>query len=158
MLEEIEDDGLYDAPASEDEARARRRVLAGLLVESGLADKKTAKRWQSAVVSGEWDADACAAEILAAAPVDAFSSPAVLERAGRLERDFLMASYTRGVKGASRRVRAATRSSSAFVLVNIIAFLVYSAVIAALLIVARVGYDWSIDGTIDRITSVIRPG
>lgn len=158
VLEEIDDDPRGDDPRSEDEARARRRLLAGLLVETGLTDKKVAKRWQAAVVAGDWDADACATEVLAAAPLEAYSSPAFLERAARIERDLVMASHTRGMKAAGRRVRAATRNSTAFIVANIVAFLVYSAVAAALLLVARIGYGWSIDGVIDRIAAAVRPG
>ena len=81
-----------------------KRVAAGLLVETGLADKKTAKRWQSAVLQQSWDADACAEEILSHPGARAaLSDPKLLSRADRLERDFLMASFQRGIRGASRR-------------------------------------------------------
>lgn len=158
MLEEIQDDDTPATAGGADEAKVRRRLLAGLLAETGLADKKVAKRWQSAVIDGGFDADACATEILAATPPGAFAAPKLQERSARLERDLLMASHTRGIKGASRRVRTATRSSTAFIVANIVAILVYSAIVAALLIVARVGYDWSIDGIIDRIADTVRPG
>ena len=135
-----------------------KRVAAGLLVETGLADKKTAKRWQAAVLEQSWDADACAEEILSHPGARAaLSDPQVLKRADRLERDFLMASLQRGIRGASRRVRGAARNTTAFFVANVIAILVYSAIIMALLIVARVGYDWSLDGIIDRMADVL-PG
>ncbi|MEL6714345.1 MAG: hypothetical protein AAFP86_11260, partial [Planctomycetota bacterium] len=124
----------------------------------GLADKKVAKRWQSAVVGGDFDADACAAEVIASTPREAYESPALLERAARIERDLLMASHMRGVRAAGRRVRKATRNTTAFFVANVVAFLVYTAVAAALLLVARIGYGWSVDGVIDRIASVVRPG
>lgn len=135
-----------------------KRVAAGLLVETGLADKKTAKRWQSAVLQQSWDADACAEEILSHPGARAaLSDPKLLSRADRLERDFLMASFQRGIRGASRRVRGAARNTTAFFVANVIAILVYSAIIMALLIVARVGYDWSLDGIVDRMAAVL-PG
>ena len=135
-----------------------KRVAAGLLVETGLADKKTAKRWQTAVLEQRWDADACAEEILSHPGARAaLSDPKMLNRADRLERDFLMASLQRGIRGASRRVRGAARNTTAFFVANVIAILVYSAIIMALLIVARVGYDWSLDGIIDRMAAVL-PG
>lgn len=140
-------------------AEMLRRLSAGLLVETGLADKKTAKRWQSAVLQNQWDPDACAAEVLSSPGAQAaLSDPKVQQRAARLQRDLVMASYQRGMKGASRRVRGAARSTSAFFLANLIAILVYSGIIVALLIVARVGYDWSIDGVIDRIMNAVTPG
>lgn len=140
-------------------AEMLRRLSAGLLVETGLADKKTAKRWQSAVLQNQWDPDACATEILSDPGArDALSDPRVQQRAARLQRDLVMASYQRGMKGASRRVRGAARSTSAFFLANLIAIVVYSGIIVALLIVARVGYDWSIDGVIDRIMDAVTPG
>ncbi|MEO0660788.1 MAG: hypothetical protein AAFZ87_04555, partial [Planctomycetota bacterium] len=106
MLEEIENDGQEGAAWGSADERARQRLLAGLLVETGLADKKVAKRWQSAVVGGDFDADACAAEVIASTPREAYESPALLERAARIERDLLMASHMRGVRAAGRRVLA----------------------------------------------------
>ena len=49
------------------------------------------------------------------------------------------------------------RNTTAFFVANVIAILVYSAIIMALLIVARVGYDWSLDGIVDRMAAVL-PG
>ena len=137
--------------------RAWERVAAGLLVESGLADKKIAKRWQAAVVQHEWDADACAREILAASGGE-LGNPRLLERAGMLERDLVMASFQRGIKGASRRARGAAKNGMAFFVANVVAIGVYSAIILALLILARVNYEWSLDGIIDRMVSAVTPG
>jgi len=157
LLEEIEDDGAGGA-RNPDEEKARRRLLAGLLVETGLADKGATKRWREAVLSGSWDADACAAEVIASTPPSAYSQTKLQERAARIQRDLLMAAHMRGVRGASRRVRGATRSATAFVVANVVAILVYSAVVAALLIIARVSYDWSIDGLIDRLAGIFQGG
>ncbi len=145
---------LSDDPAVQ---RAWERVAAGLLVESGLADKKTAKRWQAAVVQREWDADACAREILGASGAE-LANPKLLERAGMLERDLVMASFQRGIRGASRRARGAAKNGMAFFIANVVAIGVYSAIILALLILARVNYDWSLDGIIDRMVDAVTPG
>jgi hypothetical protein len=167
VLEEIVEEAAPAAPAGaasgtvaglgEEELRAWRRLSAGLLVETGLADKKAAKRWQNAVVNQEWDADAAARDILGASP-GATSDPKFVERAGRIERDLLMASFQRGLKGASRRVRGAARNTTAFFVANVIAIVCYSAIILALLILARVKYDWSLDGIIDRMVDAVTPG
>lgn len=145
---------MSDDPAVQ---QAWERVAAGLLVECGLADKKVAKRWQSAVMQQEWDADACAREILAASGGQ-LAEPRLVERAGRLERDLLMASFQRGVRGASRRARGAARNGAAFFVANVVAISVYSAIILALLILARVNYEWSLDGIIDRMVDAVTPG
>ncbi len=137
--------------------KAWERIAAGLLVESGLADKKVAKRWQAAVVQHEWDADACARDILAVSGHE-LANPRLVERAGRLERDLVMASFQRGLKGASRRARGAARNGMAFFVANVVAIGVYSAIILALLILARVNYEWSLDGIIDRMVNAVTPG
>ena len=41
---------------------------------------------------------------------------------------------------------------------NVIAIVCYSAIILALLILARVKYDWSLDGIIDRMVDAVTPG
>lgn len=148
--------GGYGAAMSTDERRAFERVAAGLLVDAGLADKKVAKRWQAAVVQKQWDADACAREVIASAGPGALGDLGLIERAGRLERDLVMASFQRGIKGAARRARGKARSTTAFFVANLVAILVYSAIILALLIAARVGYDWSLDAIVDRIVGVFR--
>lgn len=136
-----------------------QRIAAGLLVETGLADKATAKRWQAAVVQQGWDPDACATEVLADPRARAaLSDPRLLERAARLERDLVMASFQRGIRGASRRVRGAARNTTAFFVANVVAILVYSAIVLSLLMVARIGYGWSLDGIIDRMKASLFPG
>ncbi len=145
----------------ENELTAWRRVSAGLLVEVGLADKKATKRWQAAVVRQEWDADAAARDILTASQAgnqSGTSDPKFVERAGRLERDLLMSSFQSGVKGASRRARGAARNTTAFLVANLIAIVCYSAIILALAILARVKYEWTLDGIIDRMVEAVTPG
>lgn len=146
------------APTSPEAVRAWQRLSAGLLVEVGLADKAATKRWQAAVVQKEWDADACARDVLGATDPSATSDGRFVERAGRLERDLLMSSFQRGIKGASRRMRGAAKNTTAMIFANLMALGVYSAIILALLILARVKYEWSLDGIIDRMISAVSPG
>ena len=101
------------------ESRVAQRVQAGLLAELGLADKKALSRWQQAVMHQEFDADACARDILAASDVGA-DDPRVLERSGRLTRDLIMAPLQRGVKSAGRRARGAAKSGAAFLMAQAI--------------------------------------
>ncbi|MCP3914183.1 MAG: hypothetical protein GY711_01365 [bacterium] len=136
-------------PVLGDEERAWNRMRAGLLVELGIADKKVARRWQESVLGGEFDADACAREILAKSGVPG-DDPRVLERTGRLERDLLMMPLQRGIKGASRRARGAAKGGAAFLVANLIAILVYTLILVAIAMLMRVNYDFSFDGMIDR--------
>jgi hypothetical protein len=130
--------------------RVHDRLEAGLLVELGLAHKDVTKRWQASVVQGEWDADACAREVLDRREVGP-EDPRLLERAGRLQRDLVMASFQRGLRKASRSVRGAARQGSAIVLANIVAFVCFSLIIAAIAFLLRVRWDVSFDGYIDRV-------
>ncbi len=138
------------------EIQAFERVAAGILVDVGLADKAVAKRWQAAVIAQEWDADAAARAILQASRA-ATSDPKFLARATRLELDLLMASFQRGVKGTSRKVRGAAKNSTAFFVANVVALSVYSAIIFALLIIARVSYEWDLNGIIDGMVDAVTP-
>ncbi len=138
------------------EAQAFERIAAGVLVDVGLADKAVVKRWQAAVLAQEWDADAAARAILASS-AGGMSDPKFLARAARLERDLVMSSYQRGIKGASRRVRGAAKNSTAFFVANVVAISVYSAIILALLILARVSYGWDLNGIIDRMVDAVTP-
>lgn len=96
------------------QARAWRRLLAGLLVEQGVGSKDVAKRWQAMVKSGDFDPDRFAEEQLAASALDDPDLGAkVLTRSTRLERDLLMTPLLKGVSGASRKVRGAARSGAA---------------------------------------------
>jgi hypothetical protein len=132
---------LQDLPAA-------RRILAGIAAEMGSGDRAAIKRWQAAVLRGEWDADACARDVLAGVDLE---SKALCERSGRIQRDLLMASFQRGVRGASRKVRGAARGGSAFLVANLVAVLVYSLLIGTLLVLGRARWQWSLDGTIDDV-------
>lgn len=132
-----------------------RRLHAGILADLGLADKAMTKRWQDAVVRGEWSPEACARDLLGGNAPDA-QDPRLLERASRLQRDLLMMPFQRGVKGASRRARAATRTGTAYLIANVIAISVYSLIVVAIMILARVNYDFSFDKVIDDFLSIFK--
>lgn len=133
--------------------RVLDRLEAGLLVELGLANKDVTKRWQSSVVQGEWDADACAREVLDLREVGP-EDPRLVERAGRLQRDLVMASFQRGLRKAGRSVRGAARHGSAIVLANLIAFVCFSLIVVAVAFLLRVRWDVSFDGAIDRVLAL----
>ncbi len=138
------------------EVQAFERVAAGILVDVGLGEKGTVKRWQAAVIANEWDADAAARAILAGAP-GGTADPKFLERAGRLEKDLLMSSFQRGTKGASRKLRGAARNTTAYLVANLVAIGVYSAIILALLIIARISYEWDLNEIIDSMVEAVSP-
>lgn len=142
---------------SGDAARSWRRLFAGLLVELKLANKAETKRWQASVLRNEFDADACARDLIEKSGVPE-NDPRVLERAGRLERDLLMSSFQQGVRAAGRRARRAAKGGAAFFMVQGIAILVYTLLIVAMLLLARVRYEISLDGIIDSMLEAVTPG
>ena len=125
--------------------KAWRRVQAGIAIDLGLTERQAVGRWQEAVLRQEFDADACAREILGASEKFALDDPRVIERSGRLLRDFLMASLQRGVKGASRKVRAQAVSGSAFLMANAIGILVYTGIVLVVMLLARFKWNPSFD-------------
>ncbi len=130
------------APAGGFDAPTWQRVRAGLLVEMGHADKRAVKRWQQAVVDGNFRVDAAAQELTEGARnVD---DSILRDRAGRLMRDFLMAPLTRGVRGAGRSVRQGAKGFVAMLLSQALALLVYSLIVLLSMLVLRyqgTGYD-----------------
>lgn len=130
---------LQDLPAA-------RRILAGIAAEMGSGDRAAIKRWQAAVLRGEWDADACARDVLEGVDLE---SKALSERSGRIQRDLLMSSFQRGIRGATRKARGAARGGSAFLVANLVAVLVYSLLIGTLLVLGRARWQWSLDGAVD---------
>lgn len=132
------------------EQQAWRRLQAGMLVETGLADKAVARKWQDAVVRGEFDADAATRELLAAGLPPA-THERLLDRSRVLLRDLLMAPTTRGARGAGRKARQAARGGLAFLVSQLVVLGVYSLMVLVALFVLRVRWDWSVDGLIDRI-------
>ncbi len=126
------------------------RVKSGLLADLNLTDKTAVNRWRKAVMTGEFDSDACSRELLAGAS-DGPADVRLLQRATRLQRDLLMSAHTRGIRGAGRRARAAGRSGAAYVVANLIAISIYSFVMFLLMIMVRSQYGTSFDGTLDSI-------
>ena len=107
-------DGNQSGAETEWQARAWRRLMAGMLVEQGLGDKDVSKRWQAMVKSGDFDPDRFAEELLAASNLErADVESKLLTRSTRLERDLLMTPLLRGVSGASRKVRGVLFAFSA---------------------------------------------
>jgi len=134
-------------PPVEPGGRGWNRVRAGMLVDLKLADQKATRRWQEMVISGSFDPDGCAGEILARTPVSP-ADPRVEERAGRLLRDFLMAPYLRGLRGAGRRAREKVRGGCAFVVAQAIIFLIFAVMCLIALLVIRYT-DHSVDDFLD---------
>ena len=133
-------------------SQASQRLLAGLAAECGVGDKAAIKRWQAAVLRGEWDPDTAAREILQGTDP---AAPALLERASRVQRDLLMSAFQRGMRGAARKARGAARGGSAFVVANVVAVSVYSLLVAALAVLLRARYGWSLDGGIDGLLELV---
>lgn len=136
--------------AKGDELRAWRRVLAGLMVEQGIADQAAAKRWQEAVIRGEFKSDAAAEDVIAASSAGA-DHPKVLERAGRLERDLIMMPLQSGARGAGRGARRAVKGGSAFLLANLLALSAYTLIVLASAFLLRAQRGTSFDTIIDEI-------
>lgn len=135
------------------ELAAWRRVQAGLLVELGVADRAGVKRWQDAVKESRFDPDACSREILEDSRFDR-SDVRFPDRCGALLRDFLMTPLMTGSRGAGRRARGAAKNGVAFLIAQLVAILVYSLLVAVVLVLARAKWDVSFDGWIDRLLSL----
>ncbi len=124
------------------------RVRAGLACELGLADAAAMKRWREAVLAGRFEPDACARELLPRT-LGPEAEQRLLERAGSLQRDFLMAALLSGFEGARRKAREKARGLVAFLLTQLLALLVFCLLIAAALLLLR-ARDTSIDAFLDR--------
>ncbi len=129
--------------------QASRRLMAGLCIEQKLPDRKLMKRWQDAVKAGEFDADACADEILENVGDQVNTSSELLARAGGLQRDFLMMSLQTGARGAVRNAKRKGKGFLAYLVANLVAISAYSLILAAMAILLRQKKDWSYDGAID---------
>jgi hypothetical protein len=130
------------------------RVQAGLAIDLDLADRSLVKRWQEAVMQQEFDADACAREVLSSAGKFSLDDPRVIERSGRLLRDFLMSSLQRGVQGANRKIRSSARSGSAYLMANAIGILVYTAIVLVVMLLLRLKWGTSFDAMFDTVLGV----
>ncbi len=132
-------------PAS---SRFAERVRAGLALELGLVDAQAAKRWRENVLAERFDADACARELAPGALAPEVEQR-LLERAGTLLRDFLMAALLGGSAGARRKAREKARGLAAFLIAQGLALLIFTLlVVAALLLVRAKGT--SLDALLDR--------
>lgn len=160
VLQEIEPpsnkvpSGLHSLNANDPTQKAWIRTQAGLAIDLGLVPRKTVSRWQEAVLQQEFDPDTCAQEALAAAEKFTLDDPRVIERSGRLLRDFLMASLQRGLSGAGRRIRTQAKSGSAFLMANVIGILIYSSMILVGMLLARFKWGVSFDHIFDTVLGV----
>jgi len=137
--------------------KAWQRVRAGIAIDLGLAERKLVNRWQDAVLRQDFDADACAREILSSTERFTVDDPRVIERSGRLLRDFLMSSLQRGVKGASRKMRSQAVSGSAFLMANVIGILIYTAIVLVVMVLARFKWQTSFDALFDSLLGLSKP-
>jgi len=110
--------------------RIWRRLVAGLLVELDLTDRSLVKRWQKRVVEGGFQVEDCARELYEAGRLD---ESRLLDRSGRLLRDFLMAPLTRGARGAGRKVRMATKRGVAWVVAQFVVVAIYTVILVLIM-------------------------
>lgn len=129
-----------------------RRLKAGLAVELGAADAAIARRWQDAIVRGEFDADACARDVLSAAP--GLTDLKLGERSTRLQRDLVMAPVAATARGNARKLKGAARSMLAMILSQFVVLAICILLVMLALFVLRLRWQWSIDGFFDRLGSV----
>lgn len=129
-----------------------RRLKAGMAVEIGAADPAVARRWQDAVLRGEFDADACAREILGAAP--GLTDFKLGERSTRLQRDLVMAPVAATARGSARKLKGAAQNMAAMVIAQFVVFSICLLLVMLALFVLRLRWDWSIDGFFDRLAGV----
>lgn len=156
-LEEVSLDapGASSTPAASDGDDHSARVsadqlLAGVLLDVGLADKRVAKRWRQSVMDRKWDPAACTREVLGYATPEQRADPRVRERSARLLRDLLMAPLQRGVRGAARRGREKVRSGFAYLLVQAFVLLLFAAIAAGIGVLLRFKGN-SLDAWADRV-------
>ena len=146
-LSQVPAGGAFGAGFSPAEA-AWRKLRAGMVAELSLCDATVLRRWQDAVMRNEFDADAAAREILASARSDQDVDGRVADRSTRLMRDLMMSPLT---KSSMRQVRTAARHGLAFVLVQIMIFLLFLLLVLAGLLVGRARTNTSIDGLLDGV-------
>lgn len=134
-------------PARGTEA-AWQRLKAGMLAELSLSDRAVIKRWQDAVVRGEFEPESAARELIAAAPGVSDADPRLSERSTRLMRDLLMSSLTRS---PGRQVRQAARHGMAFVITQALVLGIYTLLVLSGLLLVRSRFGHSIDAFLDGI-------
>ena len=123
------------------------RLRAGLLVDTGQVKKSQVEPWQQQVLDGVFDVSGCAADLNASVQV---IDQRLADRAGRLMRDFVMASKLQGAAGAARATRTATKSFVSMLIAQGMALGIYSLVLFGCMIFIRQG-GTSFDGLFDSI-------
>jgi hypothetical protein len=143
------------ASSSSADDPAWTQVKAGMLFELGLADRALAKRWQQAIARGQFDADACARELIQssrAAPGDR----RVQERSTRLLRELLMGPGQRPARASAREERTESRSLPGLILMQVVVILSQVFLFSVVLVVMRWRWGWSFDGLIDKLLGWLR--
>lgn len=157
LLEEIQIQEPVALAAQEpvdDGGAAWARVRAGMMVELGLADGGSVKQWQEAVRRGDFAPDACARDLYAGTGVES-DDFRLLERSGRLLKDFLMSSTMRGQGGVRRRARVAGKKGAAIFISQILLLLVNVLILGVVALVVRarwpeISFDAFFDGILKR--------
>lgn len=129
-----------------------RRLKAGIAVEQGLSEGAVARRWQDAVMRSEFDPDAAARDILAAAR--GLDDQRLGERSARLQRDLIMAPLAASSRGATRKLRGAAQSMAAMVISQFVVLSISLLLVLVAQFVARVRLGWSLDEFFDRLRNV----
>jgi hypothetical protein len=140
-----------------DERVLWQRLHAGLLVELGMADKTAERRWQEAVVRGEFEPDAAARDLLANTQGPS-GDPRLRERTARLMRDLVMAPAQRGLRGAGRSARRATRHGLAWLVSQLVVASIFFLMAVVALFVIRARWGWSVDAALDGIRDAFGGG
>jgi len=136
------------------------RVRAGMIVDLGMANKATVKRWQETVMRGDFAPDACARDVASGVDVDG-DDGRLVERSARLLRDFLMSSTMSGSEAAKRKVRMAGKKGAAVLISQLLVIGVYTLIILAAMLLLRakdVGFDAFFDGILGRDTPTVDEG
>ena len=138
---------------SNEQVRAQAAEIEALLVlgRAGPAGE-VARRWQDAVMRGEFDPDAAARDILAA--VRGLDDQRVGERTARLQRDLIMSPLAASSRGATRKLRGAAQSMAAMVISQFVVLSVSLLLVLVAQFVARVRLGWSLDEFFDRLRNV----
>jgi hypothetical protein len=129
-----------------------RRLKAGMAVELGVADAAVARRWQDAVMRGEFDADACARDVLGAAT--GLNDLKLGERTTRLQRDLVMAPVAATARGSARKVKNVAQGMAAMIISQFVVLSVSLLLVMLALFVLRVRWQWSVDAFFDRISGI----
>jgi len=118
--------------AASERERIWRRLVAGMMVELEMTDRKLVKSWQQRVVDGEFKVEDCANDLYEAGRGH-MDELRLLERSGRLLRDFLMTPLTRGARGAGRKVRVATKRGVAWVVAQFVVVAIYTVILVLIM-------------------------